>query len=98
VIDSSACAADDVGLDKLRQDLANAKSTPTLSYIAPNLCHDGNPTPCTAGAPAGPSAADEFLKTVVPEIIASKAYKENGLLAITTDEAPSSGEFADSSF
>ncbi len=97
VIDSSACAGDDVGLDKLRQDLANAKSTPTLSYITPNLCHDGNPTPCTAGAPAGPSAADEFLKTVVPEITASKAYKENGLLAITTDEAPSSGEFADSS-
>ena len=34
---------------------------------------------------------------MVPEILRSKAYKESGLLAITVDEAPSSGEFADSS-
>ncbi len=33
----------------------------------------------------------------MPEITASKAYKQNGLLAITVDEAPSGGEFADSS-
>jgi len=33
----------------------------------------------------------------VPEILASKAYKSGGLLVITSDEAPSSGEFADSS-
>ena len=37
------------------------------------------------------------MKQVVPEIIHSKAYKESGLLAITVDQAPSSGEFADSS-
>jgi hypothetical protein len=37
------------------------------------------------------------LKQVVPKITGSKAYKENGLLVITVDEAPSSGEFADSS-
>jgi hypothetical protein len=41
--------------------------------------------------------ADTFLEKVVPEITDSKAYKENGLLVITVDEAPSSGEFADSS-
>jgi hypothetical protein len=41
--------------------------------------------------------ADAFLKQVVPEITGSKAYKESGLLVITTDEAPSSGAFADSS-
>ncbi len=34
---------------------------------------------------------------MVPEVLSSKAYKEAGLLVITTDEAPSSGEFADSS-
>jgi hypothetical protein len=33
----------------------------------------------------------------VPEILASPAYKKNGLLAITIDAAPSSGEWADSS-
>ena len=94
---SSACASDDVGLNKLSSDLGNPKNTPSFVYIAPDLCHDGSPTPCASGAPAGMQAAEGFLKKVVPEILGSKAYKENGLLAITVDEAPSSGEFADSS-
>jgi hypothetical protein len=97
VIDSPACAADDVGLDRLKSDLAAARHTPSFSYIVPDRCHDGNPTPCAAGAPAGLAPADGFLKTVVPEIMGSKAYKEGGLLVITVDEAPSSGDFADSS-
>jgi hypothetical protein len=42
-------------------------------------------------------AADGFLQKVVPEITGSKAYKEGGLLVITVDEAPSSGDYADSS-
>jgi hypothetical protein len=42
-------------------------------------------------------AADGFLQKVVPEILGSKAYRENGLLVITAAEAPSSGEYADSS-
>ncbi len=94
---SPNCAADDVGLNELKTDLAAAKDTPSLSYIVPDRCHDGNPTPCTAGAPAGLAPADALLEKVVPEILAAKAYKENGLLVITVDEAPSSGEFADSS-
>lgn len=97
VIDSSACASDDVGLDKLKPDLASAKSTPSFAYVVPDRCHDGNPTPCAPGAPAGMSAANGWLQKVVPEIIASKAYKDNGLLVLTVDEAPSSGEFEDSS-
>jgi hypothetical protein len=94
---SPQCAADDIGLDKLAGDLASAKSTPSLSYIVPDRCHDGNPTPCNAGAPAGLAPANAFLKQVVPEITGSKAYRENGLLVITVDQAPSSGAFADSS-
>jgi len=94
---SPACAADDVGLDRLQADLASSTRTPSLSYIVPDRCHDGNPTPCTAGAPAGLAPADGFLQKVVPEIMGSKAYKNGGLLVITVDEAPSSGEFADSS-
>ena len=97
VIDSSACASNDVGLDKLKSNLASAHSTPSFAYIVPDRCHDGNPTPCAPGAPAGMSAADGWLKKVVPEITASKAYKENGLLVLTVDEAPSSGEFEDAS-
>jgi hypothetical protein len=97
VLDSPACAADDVGLASLEGDLADAKRTPSFSYIVPDRCNDGNPTPCTAGAASGMAPADTFLEKVVPEITDSKAYKENGLLVITVDEAPSSGEFADSS-
>jgi len=97
IVDSPECAANDVGLVKLRSDLTNAKSTPSFAYIVPDRCHDGNPTPCTADAPAGVTPANTFLKQVVPEIMESKAYQESGLLVITTDEAPSSGVFADSS-
>jgi phosphatidylinositol-3-phosphatase len=97
VIDSPTCAGDDVGLDKLTADLQSAKSTPSFAYVVPDRCHDGNPTPCSPGAPAGMPAADAWLAKVVPKIMGSKAYKENGLLAITVDQAPSSGEFEDSS-
>jgi hypothetical protein len=97
VIDSAACAADDVGLNGLQADLADPARTPSLSYIVADRCHDGNPTPCAPGAPAGLAPADGFLQEVVPEILRSKAYRESGLLVITVDEAPSSGEFADSS-
>jgi hypothetical protein len=97
VIDSAECASDDVGINELSSDLASAKSTPSVAYIVPDLCNDGNATPCAPGAPAGMTPADGFLQKVIPEITGSKAYKENGLLVITVDEAPSSGEYADSS-
>jgi hypothetical protein len=97
IVGSPACATDDVGLEALKADLADPKQTPNLSYIVPDRCDDGNPTPCTAGAPAGLAPAGTLMAQVVPEILASKAYKENGLLVITVDEAQSTGEFADSS-
>jgi hypothetical protein len=97
IVDSSTCTENDVGLSALKGDLASAKRTPSFSYIVPGRCDDGNATPCAAGQPAGMAAADGFLAKVVPEILASPAYKESGLLAITVDEAPSSGEYADSS-
>jgi phosphatidylinositol-3-phosphatase len=97
VTDSAVCAGADVGLSTLKADLASSKSTPSFSYIVPDRCDDGNATPCAAGQPAGMGPADGFLKKVIPEILHSKAYKEGGLLAITVDEAPSTGEFADSS-
>jgi hypothetical protein len=97
VTDVAACAADDVGLDRLKHDLASSAATPSFSYIAPDGCHDGSPTPCAPGAPAGLAPADGFIKQVVPEIMGSTAYKDGGLLVITVDEAPSGGEFGDSS-
>jgi phosphatidylinositol-3-phosphatase len=97
VLGSSACASKDVGMSALKNDLASEKSTASFSYIAPGPCNDGNPTPCGPGKSGGMSAADAFLQKVVPKILASKAYKQNGLLAITVDNAPATGEYADSS-
>jgi len=79
------CAATDVGLGPLVADLAKAETTPTLSWIAPNACHDGRATPCAEGAAAGPPAADAWLRIVVPEILASPAYAEGGVVAIVPD-------------
>jgi hypothetical protein len=98
VIDStSKCASEDVGLGRLSADLRSAKSTPTFSYIVPSLCDDGRPTPCAPGRAAGLPAAEGFLHRVVPQILASKAYKHGGLLVITVDQAPGTGVEADSS-
>ncbi|HTA97137.1 MAG TPA: alkaline phosphatase family protein [Solirubrobacteraceae bacterium] len=97
VAGSSACASKDVGMGALKSDLASEKSTASFSYIAPGPCDDGNPAPCAPGKADGMLAADAFLQKVVPEILASKAYKKNGLLAITVDDAPATGEYADSS-
>ena len=94
---TKGCLKDAVSLDQLKSDLKKPQTTPTLSYIVPDLCDDGNPLPCAKKAPAGMTAADTFLKSVVPEIMNSKAYKTDGLIAITFDNAPQSGPTADSS-
>jgi phosphatidylinositol-3-phosphatase len=94
---SPSCAANDVGLDKLAADLRSVSSTPSFSYIVPDRCNDSGPTPCSPGAATGPSDSQALLSRVVPQIMASRAYKHGGLLAITSDEAPSTGEYADSS-
>jgi phosphatidylinositol-3-phosphatase len=95
--DAPACARDDVGLGALAGDLASAKRTPSFSYIVPDRCHDGSPGPCPGGGAGGLPAADGLLQQIVPKILASPAYKQGGLLVITVDQAPSSGELADSS-
>src|SRR5438067_721407 len=88
VTGSASCASANVPIERLRADLASVARTPSVSYIAPDRCHDGDPTPCTPGAPAGMGPADALLARVVPQILASPAYKRDGLLVITSDEAP----------
>jgi phosphatidylinositol-3-phosphatase len=95
--DGTACSTNDVGLDQLAPDLKKGTKAPAFSYIVPNRCHDGAEDPCAPGAPAGLAAADAWLKTTVPEIEKSAAYKDGGLIAITFDEAPQSGQNPDPS-
>jgi phosphatidylinositol-3-phosphatase len=91
------CRKNDVGLNQLANDLKQTSTTPAFSYIAPDPCDDGSDQPCAADAHAGLAAADTFLKSVVPEIERSPSYKQDGLIAITFDEAPQTGTLADSS-
>jgi len=90
--DGNSCAAHDVPLDRLAGDLGSVASTPSYSFITPNLCHDGHDTPCVDRQPGGLVSADRFLAQVVPMIMASPAYKADGLLAVTFDESGSGAE------
>jgi phosphatidylinositol-3-phosphatase len=85
--DPSGCAAHVVNLSALATDLQDIKTTPNYAYITPNLCHDGHDAPCVDDQPGGLISADKFLEDVVPKILNSAAYKEDGLLIVTFDEA-----------
>ena len=83
LLDLSDCDAKNGPLAQLETDLASVKTTPNLAYIVPNLCNDGSESPCVDGSPGGLPAADAFLSTWVPKILASPAYQEDGLLIVT---------------
>ena len=97
VTDATTCAQNDVGLEQLATDIKSPSRAPTLSYIVPSPCDDGSDTPCATGSPSGLAASDTFLRSVIPEIEHSAAYKAGGLIAITFDQAPQSGLHADPS-
>jgi hypothetical protein len=95
IIDSPSCKTHVVNLDRLTNDLAKERTTPNFVFITPNLCsdgHDGSGTgapgkTCANGQPGGLTSADAFLKAWVPKILASPAYRKDGLLIITFDES-----------
>ena len=87
IADSPSCDRNVVNLGALTGDLAQSGSTPNLAYITPNLCHDGHDSPCASGEPGGLRSADAWLKTWVPRILASPAYRQDGLLVVTFDES-----------
>lgn len=84
--DAKYCGTHIVNLNALTNDLAHLDTTPNYSYITPNLCHDGHDAPCKNGEQGGLISADAFLRTWVPRILNSPAYKKDGLLIITFDE------------
>jgi phosphatidylinositol-3-phosphatase len=94
IIDRPSCAHHVVNLKMLTDDLRSVHTTPNFSFITPNLCndgHDGDGTRaagkgCVDGNPGGLTSTDAFLKSWVPKILNSPAYKEDGLLIITFDE------------
>jgi hypothetical protein len=87
LLDLGDCSANDVPFTELEKDLKKLKSTPNYSYISPNLCNAGVTGQCAAGTPDGAASADAFLATLVPRILASPAYKQDGLLMVTFGQA-----------
>ena len=89
IIDRPAyCQSHVVGLGKLRQDLRSVRTTRNLTYITPDLCDDGHDSTCADGVRKGGLAqVNTFMKTWVPRILGSPAYKRNGMLIITSDES-----------
>jgi hypothetical protein len=85
--DPVRCDGDVVALGRLSGDLADAATTPNYVFITPNLCHDGHDSPCVDREPGGLVSADRFLRQWVPVILSSPAFKQDGLLAISFDEA-----------
>jgi hypothetical protein len=89
ITNSAECAQRVVDLSQLPADLASASTTPNLTYITPNLCDDGHDSPCVDGRPGGLASVNAWLQIWVPRILHSPAYKTDGELIITADEADS---------
>jgi outer membrane biosynthesis protein TonB len=87
LLDLGDCSENDVPLTELEKDLGKVESTPNYSYISPNLCNAGVSGQCAPGAADGAASADAFLATLAPKILASPAYKRDGLLIVTFGQA-----------
>jgi hypothetical protein len=88
IVDTPECAANTAGMSRLIPDTEDAESAPTFSLVIPNGCHDGADQPCAPGAPAGAAAADAWLKSQLDPLLASKAYKDDGMVVVTFDTGP----------
>ncbi len=87
IIDNATlCNSQVVNYSKLATDLASISTTANLTFITPNLCDDGHDAPCANGQPGGLTSVNTWLQTAIPMIMASPAYKQDGLIIINFDE------------
>jgi phosphatidylinositol-3-phosphatase len=89
--DAGRCAAHVVSLAHLEADLRSVATTPNYSFITPNLCNDGHDAPCVDGRPGGLAGINAFLAAWVPRILHAPAFRADGLLVVTFDEAAGGG-------
>ena len=74
------------------RDLKSASTTPSFAYIIPPPVRRRQRGPVPGRRAARPGRRPTgFLKSVVPEIKRSPAYRNGGLIAITFDQAPQTG-------
>ena len=71
-----SCPSQVVSFSHFAADMKAA--VPRFVWITPGLCHDGHD--CST------ATADQWLAQTVPQILATDAWKNNGLLLITWDE------------
>jgi len=76
----SACPPQVVPFSQFSTDMSG--SVPRFVWITPNMCHDGHD--CST------AVADSWLSQIVPQILASPAWQDNGVLFITWDEGEDS--------
>jgi len=93
LLDSKSCDKHDKPLgrsdgstDGLVRDL-QAKQSPALMFISPDLCNDGHDDCDGTGAAGKLARIDAFLRQWVPIIQSSTAYRDDGMIIITFDEA-----------
>jgi hypothetical protein len=91
LLDLGDCATNDVPVEGLPADLRRAEKTANYSYVAPTPCDSGAAGQCTPGSVEGAAAADAFLAKWVPQILASPAYREDGLLVVAFGAAVAAG-------
>jgi phosphatidylinositol-3-phosphatase len=80
-----------VPLSEMQADLSSEATTPNYVFISPNVCHDGHDQPCVDGEPGGLVSTDAWLHDWIPVILNSEAFREDGVLFITTDESEGIG-------
>ncbi len=85
--DPARCDTHVVNLRHLAHDLAHAAATPNFVFITPNLCSDGHDDPCADGRVGGLAGIDRFLSEWVPQILRAPAFRADGMLVVTFDEA-----------
>jgi hypothetical protein len=88
LLDLGGCSSDDVGLTRLAGALRTNARTPSYAFIAPGLCDEPSASPCPATGPTWLAGEDKFLKQVVPPILHSAAYKQDGVVIIVFSRAP----------
>ena len=72
-----ACPSEVTPFTHFADDMTKT-DVPRFVWISPGLCNDGHD--CST------SVADRWLSQVVPEILATSAWQQNGLLFVTWDE------------
>ena len=87
ITSSPDCKANVVDYSEFAGDLRSVDTTPALAYITPDLCNDGHDDPCVDGSPGGLPRADAWLAQQIPRILDSPAFRQDGMLVITFDEA-----------